>query len=104
MDDMNTQGHELEQLVEKIRHILPRIKEEYSVDTLEVFGSYVRAEEGPDSDLDLLVTFTELPGLYKYIALENVLTDYLGVKVDLVMKDSLKPAIGERILKEAMMV
>jgi len=36
--------------------------------------------------------------------LENYLSDTLGVKVDLVMKDALKPRIGERILNEAVPV
>jgi len=36
--------------------------------------------------------------------MENRLTDLLGVKVDLVMKDALKPRIGERILKELVSV
>jgi predicted nucleotidyltransferase len=39
-----------------------------------------------------------------YIAIENYLSDLLGVKVDLVMKDSLKPRIGEQILSEAIPV
>jgi len=36
--------------------------------------------------------------------LENYLSDTLGVKVDLVMKDALKPRIGERILNEVVPV
>ena len=38
---------------------------------------------------------------YKYIELEYKLSDILGVEVDLFMKDAIKPAIGERIIKEA---
>ena len=36
----------------------------------------------------------------KYIELENYLSDLIGIKVDLVMRDALKPRIGERILSE----
>jgi predicted nucleotidyltransferase len=39
--------------------------------------------------------------LFRFVALENTLSDLLGVKIDLVMKDSLKPNIGKRILEEA---
>jgi len=46
------------------------------------------------------VEFRETPGLLKFIELENYLTDILGVKVDLVMRDALKPRIGQRILEE----
>ena len=48
---------------------------------------------GKDSDLDILVTFKEVPGLFQYIELENVISDSLGIKVDLVMEDALKPGI-----------
>ncbi len=77
------------------------LREQFSVATLEVFGSYVRHEEKITSDLDILVTFRKAPSILKFIRLENHLSDVLGVKVDLVLKDSLKPAIGERILREA---
>ncbi|MBI5822558.1 MAG: nucleotidyltransferase family protein [Chloroflexi bacterium] len=91
--------------LEKFKTILheqiPLLKEQFSVSTLEVFGSYVRHEEKTTSDLDILVTFSKAPSILKFIRLENHLSDILGVKVDLVLKDSLKPAIGERILREA---
>ncbi len=91
----------LADLIEILRQELPGLKRKYRVENLEVFGSYVRGEEREGSDLDLLVEFSEIPGLFKFIELENYLSDKLGVKVDLVMKDSLRPAIGERILSEA---
>lgn len=80
------------------------LAERYSVEKLEVFGSYVRAEQKKNSDLDVLVTFKEVPSLLTFIAIENYLSDLLGVKVDLVMKDSLKPRIGKNILREAIPV
>jgi uncharacterized protein len=94
----------LETLLKALRRELPLLTERYGVETLEVFGSYVRAEQKADSDLDILVTFREAPSLLTFIAIENYLSDTLGVKVDLVMKDSLKPAIGKIILNEAMPV
>ncbi len=83
---------------------LPCLAEEYQVATLEVFGSYMRHEQRKRSDLDILVTFSKPPSLLKFIRLENYLADNLGVKVDLVMKDFLKPHIGQRILREAVAV
>ena len=80
------------------------LTERYSVETLEVFGSYVRSEQKKDSDLDILVTFKEVPSLLTFLAIENYLSDLLGVKVDLVMKDALKPKIGGEILREAIPV
>ena len=90
--------------LELLRQQAPFLAERYGVETLEIFGSYVRAEQREDSDLDLLVTFHEAPGLLTFLAVENYLSDVLGVKVDLVMKDSLKPAIGRNILREAVAV
>ena len=76
------------------------LAEHYQVQSLGIFGSYVRREQHSDSDLDVLVTFSETPSLLKFIALENYLSDLLGVKVDLVMQDALKPNIGQHILRE----
>ncbi len=94
----------LEKILEILRQQIPMLTERYSVETLEVFGSYVRSEHRQDSDLDILVTFREVPSLLTFIALENDLSDLLSVKVDLVMKDSLKPKIGGQILREAIPV
>jgi len=48
----------------------------------------------------VLVEFSKNPTIFKFINLENYLSDTLGVKVDLVMKDALKPNIGKHILNE----
>ncbi len=87
-----------------LREQIPMLAEQYNVATLEVFGSFVRHEQRKNSDLDVLVTFSKAPSLLKFVRLENHLSDTLGVKVDLVMKDSLKPAIGKNILREAVPV
>ena len=94
----------LKQCLEILHAQVPVLAERYGVETLEVFGSFVRDEQKADSDLDILVTFKEEPGLLTFIAIENYLSDLLGVKVDLVMKDSLKPVIGKHILREAIPV
>jgi predicted nucleotidyltransferase len=83
---------------------LPEISAQFDVDTLEIFGSYVRGQQNKNSDLDLLVTFKVTPGLFRYIQLENYLSDLLGVKVDLVMRSALKPNISRSIIAEAVSV
>jgi len=87
-----------------LRQHLPELREKYSVNYLGVFGSYIRGEQNEDSDLDILVQFDKKPGLFKYIELEDHLSELLGVKVDLVMKSALKPNIGKRILSEVEVV
>ncbi len=83
-----------------LRKHLPELRERYSVKSLGVFGSYVRGEQKKRSDLDVLVEFEHAPSLFKYIDLEDYLSDLVGIKVDLVMKKTLKPVIGQRILAE----
>ncbi len=68
----------LAEIKRTLRRHLPALRERYRVDTLGLFGSYVRHEQRPASDLDVLVTFTETPGLLTFIELENELSDLLG--------------------------
>jgi uncharacterized protein len=91
-------------LVGILRKHLPTLTAQYRIKSLSLFGSYVRKEQKPTSDLDILVEFDEAPSLFEFIRLEHRLSDLLRVRVDLVMKDSLKPAIGKRILREVIPV
>ena len=79
----------------------PRLSENWKVRSLGIFGSYVRGEANKSSDLDLLVEIDDPKmGLLRFIALENYLIDLLGIKVDLVEKQALKPAIGRDVAEE----
>jgi len=95
------QKKELENITFKLKKELPEIKLHYNVATLEIFGSFIRNEQTPESDLDILVSFTKSPSLFEFLEFEDFLSNLLGVKVDLVMKNSLKPHIGKNILEEA---
>lgn len=90
--------------IEEIKKILndqiPILKERYGVKKIGIFGSYIRSETRKDSDLDLLVEFDKSIDLLMFINLENYLSDIIGIKVELSMKDVLKRRIGEHILKE----
>lgn len=91
----------IKQKLGKLRSVL---SERYDVRTVGLFGSCVRGEARPDSDVDVLVSFGRPPSLLRFIELENLLSDELGVKVDLVMAEALKPAIGRRIRAELVAV
>jgi predicted nucleotidyltransferase len=80
----------------------PYLAEKYGVTEIGIFGSYVRGEQRPDSDLDVLIEVERPPriGLIGLIELELYLSELLGVKVDLAIKKNLKPRIGKRILQE----
>jgi len=93
------------QLLPMLRQRLPELHERYGVCALWLFGSYVRGEQGRRSDLDVLVEFDDRPlSLLQFIALQHYLSDLLQVKVDLVEKETLKPAVGRQILSEAIPV
>ena len=82
----------------------PDLRRRYPIREIGVFGSYVRGEQTDGSDLDILVDLEAGVGLFALAGLQQDLSDALGVKVDLVMKDALKHRIGRRILSEAVML
>ncbi len=92
----------------KIRGILDENKKylnrKYGVKEIGIFGSYIRGEQGKNSDIDILVEFSKPIGFFKFLELEEYLEKLLGLKVDLVSKKALKPRIGEYIMKEVVFV
>jgi len=80
------------------------LRNEYSVSSIGVFGSFSRGEDKKSSDVDILVEFSEPVGMFKFIELEEYLSKLIGKKVDLVTKNALKPAIREEILEEVIYV
>jgi hypothetical protein len=71
------------------------------VGKIGLFGSFVRGEQRPDSDIDLLVEF--LPGMKsfdRFMELSFFLEEVLQRRVELVTIESLSPHIGPHILKE----
>lgn len=91
-------------MLTEIKGMMPYLSKVYSVKSLEVLGSLVKNEQNENSDLDLLVTFSKVPGLIKFLSLKYYLSDTLGIKVDLVMKSSLKSRISKFVLSEAIPV
>ena len=84
----------------------PYLAEKYGVTEIGVFGSYVRGQQRPDSDVDILIELTRPPriSLLGLVALEYHLTDTLGVKADIAIKKNLRKRIGRRILSEVVPV
>ena len=83
----------------------PELEAKYGVKSLALFGSYVRNEQGPASDLDVLVELDDRGlTLLQFVGLQNYLSDLLGVNVDLVEKNCLRPSLAPTILAEAQVV
>ncbi|MEA1905244.1 MAG: nucleotidyltransferase family protein [Candidatus Hadarchaeota archaeon] len=90
-----------EELREKILPVLLPC----GVKRIALFGSVVRGEDTPESDVDILVKLkppNERPplGLFKWIALEDELSQKLGGKVDLVTEDGISPYIRPYVDRE----
>jgi len=76
---------------------------DHHVKALYLFGSIVRGEDNPGSDVDILVEFEPeiRMGLFGLVRLQRQLSGILGRPVDLVTPDALRKAMKDRILKEA---
>ena len=83
-----------------IQHHADELRE-LGVATLEIFGSVARGQARDDSDVDLLVTFSRPVGLLRFVEVKQRLEEILGRRVDLVLRRSLKPALREAVLAEA---
>jgi predicted nucleotidyltransferase len=94
-----------DEIIERLResrHHLDR----FGVSSLALFGSVVRDEARPQSDVDLLVEFEpgRPDGLFQFVELKNVLEGILGRPVDLITAANIKPRLKARILGEAVRV
>jgi predicted nucleotidyltransferase len=106
----DTQHAEIDPIAERdricvvLRQHLPELQRRYRVRALWLFGSHARGEPRRRSDIDVLVEFSETPSLLELARLQRELSLLLGKRVDLALKDALKPHIGKRILEEAIPV
>ncbi len=77
----------------------------YNVTFAGIFGSRVRNENRPDSDLDVLVDFqTDTTTLLDLVRMERELSDAVGVHVDLVTEEALSPYIRDSVLHDLRIV
>jgi len=84
-----------------LREHEPEIKKRFGVAKIGIFGSFVRGEERPESDVDVLVMFRKEEKTFdNYMGTKFYLEDLFGRKVDLVTDAALKPLIREPILRE----
>ena len=86
-------------------HKLAEVCRRYQISQMSLLGSAARGELGPESDVDVLVEFepNAVWGL-DYFGLEQELAQLLGRRVDLATKKWLKPAVRERILRDARVI
>ena len=85
---------------DKIITILQR----YGVKKISVFGSYARGEANPQSDIDIIVEFSDRKSLLDLVGIEQELSETLGRKVDLLTEKSINPYLIDRIKKERLVI
>jgi len=89
-----------EEIIRAIHENLSQIRS-LGVKQLGLFGSFVRGEQRPASDVDILVEFEQGQRTFDhFIQLSFLLEDLLGRRVELVTLESLSPHIGPYILRE----
>lgn len=93
-----------EEILKILGDELPYLREKFNVKSIGLFGSYARGEQKDKSDVDILVEFSKPIGFFKFMELEEYLSKRLGVKVDLVTPDGLKPMIKPQIMREVVYV
>ncbi len=71
---------------------------------MECFGSFARGEETPDSDIDILVEFSEVPGMIDFLKTEEYLETVLKRKIDLVRENAIRPELKGVIMSEVIMI
>ncbi|HNX08533.1 MAG TPA: nucleotidyltransferase family protein [Methanothrix sp.] len=87
-------------LKEKRQEIL-LLAQAHGASNIRVFGSVARGEDGPESDLDLLVEMKPENGLLDLVSLWQDLEDLLGYKVDVITEGGISPRLRDHIYAEA---
>ena len=86
-----------------LRRCKPILREKFKVKEIGLFGSFVRGEEGEDSDVDILVELSESIG-WEFFDLKELLVEILGREVDLVTVGGLRPQLKDKILQEVVYI
>lgn len=87
-----------------IRTSAPRLRRDFHVRSLSVFGSFARDQAGTNSDVDVLVEFEGSPSFKRFMRLKFALEELLGRSVDRVTPAALKPRLKVEVEREAIRV
>ena len=89
-----------DEVLKILREHKPLLLQNYQISGLGLFGSYARGSQTESSDVDVLVDYEKAPSLFKLLELRDYLSELLGMKVDIVTRNGLKPRIREKVLSE----
>lgn len=95
-----------DEIIEAIRAIVPRLREEHGVVSIGLFGSVARGDDRPESDLDIAVRFAD-----EHFSMDDMATvviaveDAVGRQVDLlVLRDGLRPSLARALDRDLIRV
>jgi predicted nucleotidyltransferase len=80
----------LEEIKEILGQVKSLVKEKYYVSELGIFGDYVKGKVQENSEVNILIDYTEPPSLLDLVDLEYYLSDLLKVKADVISKNDYK--------------
>lgn len=87
--------------LQRLKAEIYRIAQRHHARKVYVFGSCARKEETPGSDIDLLAEFKPNASLFDQIRLEQELSDYLQISVDVVDLEALRNGyFQEQVMRE----
>ena len=90
-----------EEVLQTLASHREELHDRFGVESLAVFGSLVRGEDAPQSDIDILVGFDGPATSKRYFGVQFYLDDILGRAVDLVTDKALRPELRPYIEREA---
>lgn len=105
MDVKNT--HNTKDVTESSKSVMRRLRKYFESQPISkawLFGSRSRGDYREDSDYDILVSFDDSVGLFKYAAIMSDLEELLNKTVDLVSETSLLPWVKDEVEKEKVLI
>lgn len=91
-------------IIDRLRAVKGDVRDRFHVKKIGVFGSTVKGQRRPDSDVDILVEFSSPVSIFTFVHLREYVSERLGVRVDLVTEGGLHPLLKERIMGEVVYV
>jgi predicted nucleotidyltransferase len=96
---------QMETMNSDISNIIINTLREYNPEMIGIFGSYARNKNTGNSDIDILVRFKSTLSLLQIIHIENLISQKLGIKVDLVTEGAIRnKTLRETIKKDLQII
>jgi len=86
-----------------LKELKPELEKKYHVSSIGIFGSVIRNDFSPESDLDIIVDFSEPIGI-SFIDLADLIEKKVNLHVDLVSRKGIKPQYFATIENEIVYV